>query len=129
MTGLKYDISQDGYISACGYMDNLPYTVDESTPFQTIQDSAYWRQVNGEWQRYDPTWVDEKFNVRVTIPADVVLMNDMYLQLKGWVLYLETIGRALYIMMNGFVIMYFYELLPEHEQILRQDNNVLIEYK
>ncbi len=129
MKELRYDINNEGYITACGYIDSLPYIIDETTPFKSIHDSALWRYKNGEWEMYDPTWVDENYKVRISIPSDVVLMNDIYLQLKGWVLYLETIQRALYIMQDGFVIMYFVELLPEHEAILKHDTNVLIEYK
>jgi len=126
---LTYRLNTDGYIDAIGYGLILPYEIDKTTPFQTIEDSKFWKQVNGEWIEFNPEWPNDKYNVKVSIPADIIVMNDTYLQLKDWVLSLAENGRALYYSTNGIFIMYFIDLLKEHEELLKQDINVVIEKK
>jgi hypothetical protein len=127
MKKLKYNIDSDGNIIACGYRD-YSFEVDETTPFQSIEESVNWRKKDGIWERYDPTWTDEKFTVRVIIPAEIVVLNDDYLALKSHVLQLESEGNAIYEAADGKITMYFLRLLPEHEYLLKQDTNVIIEY-
>jgi len=126
---LRYRLDKEGNIDACGYADNLPFEVDKNTPFQSISESINYRKVNGKWQYYDSTWEFENFNVRVTIPDVVILYNDYLIALRNHVILLKEQKKAEYYSANGNQIMYFNELLPEHEYILKQYNEILIEKK
>ena len=124
---LRYKI-RDGYIIAIGYNDILPEVVDETTPFQSISEAEGWRLINGKWERYDPTW-HYNFPVRVTIPETVILDNDFYIALISHVKTLILEQRAAQEIIDGKRILYFQGLLPEHEDYLKNDINVIIETK
>ena len=127
MNKLKYNLDKEGNISAIGFKD-FEFEVDETCPFQSVEESMFYKKVDGEWQKYDPTWLFEQFKVRVTIPESVIIDNDMYIQLRDWVLYLKSEGRADFLSESGNRVMYFVSLLPEHEALLKSDSNVKIEY-
>jgi len=77
----------------------------------------------------DINWNDNGWNlpIRVTIPMTLILSNDNYAGLVGHVLGLKTIQRAWNYEKEGNMIIYFAELLHEHEELLSSDSNVLIE--
>jgi hypothetical protein len=77
----------------------------------------------------DIVWNDNNLNlpVRVTIPESVVFNNPAYRALISHVEGLMAENKSHFYTKNGLVFLYFVTLLPEHEQLLINDNNVLIE--
>ncbi len=124
---LRYSL-KNGHITGIGYFA-FEFEVDENTPFKTIEESQFWRKEDDKWVKYDPTWIFEQFNVRVTIPESIILDNPTYLGLRDLVLQLKSEGRAEMLTAENNRVMYFIQLLPEHEKLLKSDINVKIEKK
>lgn len=123
---LRYNL-KNGYITACGYDVRLAYEIEETTPFKTIEESLNWRY-DGGWVQFDASWVHD-FPIKITIPETVILDNEFYTALIGHVKYLISIGSAAQDILNGNRILYFNALLPEHENLLKNDINIKIEKK
>jgi hypothetical protein len=76
-----------------------------------------------------PYWKHSEFNVKVTMPNSLILDDDDLYTLRDWVLQLKSEGRAEYYNKGEDRVMYFIELLEDHELLLRSFDTILIEYK
>lgn len=128
MNKLGYKIEKNGIVSACGYdiKDNL---IDETTPFQNIDDYVNWRKINDVWEWFDYTWTYENFKIRVTISETIILNTTYYSNLRDAVLELTAYGFAAEETINNNRVMYFNQLQPDHRTELEKDINVIIEEK
>jgi len=126
MKKIKYNLTKDGYINACGYDDSLPFEIDENTPFQTIEESLNYKQTDGKWVKYDPTWVHD-FPIRVTIPETVILDDPFYTALIGSIKQLIDAKQAASDTIGTDRVMYFNQLYPKHREHMENDINVKIE--
>ena len=124
---LRYNI-KDGMITACGYNEIFEFEIDESTPFQTIEESQNYKQVNDKWIWFDATWLHD-FPIRVTIPETVILDDPFYTALIGSIKQLIEFGQAASDTIGTDRVMYFNQLYPKHREHMEKDINVKIEEK
>jgi hypothetical protein len=80
----------------------------------------------------DANWSHEDMNARVIIPADIIPENDALNSLVSHVKGLIDAKGAYKYKSSGMFIFYFKTILPEHLEILEQEEireSILIEYK
>jgi len=102
--------------------ETVEYEIDENTPFKTIEESQYWEKENGEWIKYDPTWI-YNFPIRVTIPESMILDDDILLGLVSHVKTLISEGNAA----EAEEFLRFWQAAPGVDQVrLKQDETNLM---